>query len=91
MSKRRRSTKKPYKNAAAILPPELLAELQKYHRGLLWIPKTSHYHKRRADLVVRLHGLGVSPKAIAERCEITTRRVRQILQERGISPQRTDG
>ena len=72
---------KPYKNAAAVLPPELLAEVQKHHVGLLWVPKREDYYKERIRLVRELLSRGVDPVEVAEIAELSERRVRQVLKE----------
>ena len=72
---------KPYKNAAVVLPKELLRQLQQYHTGLLWIPKTEGFHRDRAELIRQLVGKGVKQTEIARLCGITDRRVRQIIRE----------
>ena len=67
-----------YKNAATILPPELLAAVQKYHVGRLWIPKTDDYHKERIRLIKELLRRGVPTAEAARLSRLTQRRVQQI-------------
>jgi hypothetical protein len=69
-----------YANATAVLPADLLAQLQQHHTGLLWIPAVKTTAKRR-DLVVTLHGQGLQAGAIAVLAGISIRRVQQIVAE----------
>ena len=66
-----------YKNAAEALPPDLLAEVQKHHVGLLWVPKHDCYHKERRQLVERLLRCGVGAAEVARLAGLTRRRVQQ--------------
>jgi len=70
-----------YKNAASILPPELLAEVQKYHVGRLWIPKTAEAPKERNRLIRALLKRGVSTAEVSELSGLTQRRVQQIKRQ----------
>ena len=70
-----------YRNATDILPAELLAEVQKHHVGMLWIPKSTVHQRRRAELVGRLLRRGVPVPEIAELADLSERRVQQIRQE----------
>lgn len=67
-----------YVNARDVLPPELLAEVQKHVTGLVWIPAPRiFYHERRA-LIRMLLDQGVPTKEIARLAGISVRRVNQI-------------
>jgi hypothetical protein len=79
--------KKPYKNAEEILPLKLLQELQRYHYGLLWVPKPGGARWRRDERIERLYRQGTVPADIAREVELSERRVRQILRERGVAKQ----
>ncbi len=74
---------KPYQNATDILPEELLREVQQYHTGLLYVPRPGRTMtaRRRAELIVYLHERGVAVDEIARLCEVTTRRVYQVLRK----------
>ena len=67
-----------YRNAADILPAHLLAQVQKYYGGRLWVPKTKAFHKDRRRLVERLLGQGVPAGEVADLADLTVRRVQQI-------------
>ena len=69
---------KRYANAQEVLPADLLAQVQQYHTGLLWIPAVKTNAGRR-ELVVTLHGQGLQPRHIAALAGISVRRVQQIL------------
>jgi len=67
-----------YVNARDVLPPALLAEVQKHVTGLVWIPAPRiFYHQRRA-LIRTLLDQGVPTKDIARLAGISVRRVNQI-------------
>ncbi len=68
-----------YANARDILPPDLLAEVQKHCTGLVWIPSPKTFLRERRQLILTLRGEGVPTKEIARLAGITTRRVNQIL------------
>lgn len=69
-----------YANAAGILPPELLKEVQKYHLGALWIPSPGRFYAERRELVLALHKQKFSAKEIAPLAGVSLRRINQILQ-----------
>ena len=70
-----------YAHAAAVLPPELLAEIQSHFTGLLWIPTPKMFYEERRRLVQALHDEGVEVEEIARLSGVTPRRVYQILQK----------
>jgi hypothetical protein len=72
-------TTTPYQNARSVLPPELLAEIQKHCSGLLWIPPTGQFFRDRRRLVQALKEQGVPTREIARLAGISHRRVNQIL------------
>lgn len=67
-----------YKNAASVLPPDLLAEVQKHFVGRLWVPKGADDPKERNRLIRALLGCGVATAEVAELSGLTQRRVQQI-------------
>lgn len=75
---------KPYKNAADVLPPQLLKEVQQCHVGLLWVPASSDFYEKRDAGIEALYRRGVGTAEIAGLSQVTERRVRQILQKRGV-------
>lgn len=71
---------KPYfVNGTEVLPPDLLAQVQRYWSGLVWIPMPNTFFSERRELVVTLKEQGVSGVEIAGLAEISRRRVNQIL------------
>jgi len=74
-----------YKNAAEILPEDLLKEIQRYFPGgLLWVPKTGLDHKERARLVVQLVEQNVPVKEVARLAELTPRHVRWLVKNHSV-------
>jgi hypothetical protein len=73
-----------YRNAAEILPEELVNEIRKYYPcGMLWIPRSGLDHKERARLVVQLVEQNVPVKEVAELAEISPRHVRWLVDRHG--------
>ncbi|TET39246.1 MAG: hypothetical protein E3J72_00965 [Planctomycetota bacterium] len=68
-----------YKNAAIVLPPELLMRVREYHVGLLYIPPAEG--KERDKEIMKLSQQGLKPSQIAEIVYLSARRVQQILHE----------
>lgn len=70
-----------YRNAAKILPANVLALLQEYVAGaLVYVPATRFSRsQRRRSLVLVLREQGLTMRVIAKRVGISERRVRQIL------------
>jgi DNA-binding NarL/FixJ family response regulator len=68
-----------YKNAAIILPPELLRQVREYHVGLLYIPPAEG--QERDKEILRLSQQGLKSSQIAEIFYISIRRVQYILRE----------
>ncbi len=68
-----------YLNAKSVLPPGLLAEIQRHVCGHLWVPVA----ERQADVthrrVVQLQLAGVGTREIAELVGVSQRRVQQIV------------
>ena len=76
--------KRRYLSAAKVLPPELLAQLQRYAPGsYLWVSTTRKAEIRRRDQrIARLYfEKGLSTEKIARKVYLTPQRVRQILGE----------
>ena len=73
-----------YANAKDVLPPELLAEVQRFHTGHLWVPPNESDEDRerqreRDRLILALRAEGLTGREIAERMKLSERRVWQIL------------
>jgi len=68
-----------YSNAADVLPPELLREVQKHWRGLLYVPPAPDSPRNEdADVIRGMILSGSSAPEIAALAKITPRRVYQI-------------
>jgi len=73
-----------YANAKDVLPPELLAAVQRYHTGHLWVPpdetdESRERQRERDRLILALRAEGLTGREIASRMELSERRVWQIL------------
>jgi hypothetical protein len=69
-----------YKNAADILPEELVNEIRKYFTGgMLWVPMTGTDHKERDEIIVSLKNNGVPTKEIAALAKLTPCHIRRIV------------
>jgi len=73
-----------YANARDVLPPDLLEAVQRYHTGHLWVPpnesdEEKERQRERDRLILALRGEGLTGREIAERMNLTERRVWQIL------------
>ena len=71
-----------YANAKAVLPRELLALVQQYHSGLLWVPDRGAYYRERDAFIYRLADESMSVREIAATVHLCENRVRQILRAR---------
>lgn len=69
---------KQYKNAKKVLPPELLAEVQEYCDGLLYVPRSRQDQDERNRLMRKCLSRGVTPSEIAQITGLTLRRVQQV-------------
>lgn len=80
-----------YKNAADVLPEDLLKQLQQYAAGdILYVPSPEkrqswgssgtreHYEKRNAD-IRRLYNHGSSITAIADQFHLSPETIRKII------------
>lgn len=76
--------KKAYVNAASVLPPELIREIQKYYCGAMWVSDPVKYFDERRALVITLHQQKVPTGEISQLAGITRRRVNQILAEKKV-------
>ena len=75
-----------YKNAAEILPEELVHEIRKYFKGgMLWIPVTGTDHKERDEIIVSLKKNGVPTKEIAALAKLTPCHIRRIAHKQSSS------
>ncbi|MEW6202563.1 MAG: hypothetical protein AB1546_11335 [bacterium] len=71
-----------YKNAADILPEQLLEEIRRYFPGgLLWIPKTNDSRPVRDELIIELIEKRLPVKEVAALAEIKPRQVYRIIQK----------
>ena len=69
-----------YTNAADVLPPELLAQVQKHWQGMIWVPaRTPAAH----DDVLLLVRNGLSADAVAASLGISISRVYQLARSLG--------
>jgi len=69
-----------YKNAAEILPEELIREIRKYFTGgILWVPEAGADNRERDELIVTLKNKGVTTKEIAGLAKLTPRHIRRIV------------
>lgn len=62
-------------NAADVLPPELLSQVQKHWKGYLWIPETGKNHKFEALALIQS---GMKAENVADALGISLGRVYQI-------------
>jgi len=82
---------KRYKNAADVLPDDLLKQLQYYAAGdILYVPSPDkrqswgssgtrqHYEKRNAE-IRRLHNHGASITALADQFHLAPETIRKII------------
>jgi Mor family transcriptional regulator len=69
-----------YRNAAVLLPRELLARVRKFHTGLLWISKGEEdSHDKRDKKIFQMRRAGLLTSQIAQETGLSTRQVRRIL------------
>jgi len=68
-----------YHNAKQVLPPGLLAEVQRHFNGHLWVPAAEPQADRTRQRVVQLHQAGIGTSEIAEMVALSQRRVQQII------------
>ncbi|OGV53690.1 MAG: hypothetical protein A2X49_12660 [Lentisphaerae bacterium GWF2_52_8] len=76
-----------YANAKDVLPEELLVEIKKHFRGMLYIPTDDDQSERRKKLVMALNEHGLKAKEVAAIAGISDRRVNQIIAESRKAPQ----
>jgi len=80
-----------YKNAAEILPEELVNEIRKYYPGgMLWIPHCDSDHRERDELVARLVGENVPVREVAALSKLTPRHIRRILRKQTVKQSDAD-
>ena len=73
-----------YSNAADVLPPEVLREVQKHWRGLLYVPPaTDSPQKEDTDFIRSMIRSGSPAAEIAAIAGVTARRVYQIARMLG--------
>ena len=68
-----------YLNGREVLPPDVLAEVQKHASGLIWIPSPKTFFRERRQLILTLRGQGVPTREIARLAGISVRRVNQVV------------
>jgi predicted transcriptional regulator len=68
-----------YHNAKNVLPPGLLAEVQRHFSGHLWVPTAEPQAVRLRQRIVQLHQAGMGTSKIADMVGISQRRVQQIV------------
>lgn len=71
-----------YINGQEVLPPELLAEVQKHVSGLVWIPSPNTFYRERRALIHTLREQGVPTTEIARLAGISVRRVNQVASQK---------
>ena len=80
-----------YSNAADVLPPELLREVQRHWRGLLYVPPFSSRQQRDADFIRTMIRSGCPAPDVASNAGVTLGRVYQIARILGAeNPYRRD-
>lgn len=68
-----------YLNGREVLPPDVLAEVQKHASGLIWIPSPKTFYQERRQLILTLREQGVPTREIARLAGISVRRVNQVV------------
>lgn len=68
-----------YLNGREVLPPDVLAEVQKHASGLIWIPSPKTFYQERRQLILTLREQGVPTKEIARLAGLSVRRVNQVV------------
>ena len=80
--------RKRYASAISVLPAALYREVQKHHRGLLYVGRSAMEQEERAELIIALRLAGRPLREISRVAGIGVRRVQQILaeaRERGVT------
>lgn len=70
-----------YSNAKKLLPPELLAEVQKYCSGLVWIPAPKRQRGRKRRIVTQMLQAGMIGKEIRELIDVSPCYLRRLARE----------
>lgn len=70
-----------YHNAKHVLPPAVLAEVQRHVVGHLWVPPATSTADALRQRIMHLHRAGVSTADIAAVVQVSARRVQQIIRE----------
>ena len=78
-------TRPRHRNAATVLPPRLLARVQRVVTGYVVIPPRVAATATRRQQVVTLHQQGATPSAIAAALGISRRQVYRLLRDRAQS------
>ena len=66
-------------NAKTVLPPGLLAEVQRFVSGHLWVPAAERQTGQLRQRIVHLHQAGVATRDIAALVRLSQRRVQQVI------------
>jgi len=70
-----------YRNAANVLPADLLEKVRGYHEGLLYVPSNRNEQRDREISAMRQKGMTLTQ--IARRMHLSRRRIIQILNHTG--------
>jgi len=77
-------TRPRHRNAATVLPPRLLARVQRVVTGYVVIPPRVLATATRRQQVATLHQQGAAPSAIAASLGISRRQVHRLLRDRAL-------
>ena len=80
--------RKRYASAISVLPAALYRQVQKHHRGVLYVGRSEMEKGERAELIIALRLAGRPLREIARVAGVGPRRVQQILaeaRERGVT------
>lgn len=70
-----------YINAKNLLPPELLAEVQKFCSGLVWIPAPNRQSGRKRRIATQMLRTGMTSGDIRKLMDISPRHLRRLARE----------
>nr|DAG75769.1 MAG TPA: Mor transcription activator family [Caudoviricetes sp.] len=75
-----------YSNAKNLLPPELLAEVQKFCSGLVWIPAPNRQSGRKRRIATQMLRTGMTSGDIRKLIDISPRHLRRLAREVHAAP-----
>lgn len=75
-----------YSNAKNLLPPELLAEVQKFCSGLVWIPAPTRQCGRKRRIATQMLRTGMTSGDIRKLIDISPRHLRRLAREIHAAP-----